>query len=356
MANILLLGAGGNASLNFVKCLKKHSDHTVFGADMNKYYLDACNSDVKIQLDYTSEMSKMVSILKMVNQHKIQMIHAQPDPEVKFLLEHISILGKEDDWAFNKDTGLIFPHSLEIWEKFANKLYCQGIWNKEVIHIETHSFLECCLNPKLFAAMSKQGNGKVWIRAVSGAGSKAALPITSFSQAEAWVDYWEEARGMNKSDFMLVEHLPGKEYAVQTFWLEGELIQSQARQRLIYFFGAIMPSGQTSTPAVACIIDRQEPYQTAYKAIRAIDPKPHGIYCVDIKENSRGDCVPMEVNYGRFFTTSDFFAEVGVNSPLEYVNSFTNRNYSPNVSIEAVKEPYHWIRGLDKEPKLIKYE
>lgn len=346
MANILLLGAGGNASLNFVKCLKKHSDHTVFGADMNKYYLDACNSDFRVDLNYSTQLTKFNSIIEFVEKNDIQMIHAQPDPEVRFLLANQLFI----------ESGKVFPHSLEIWEKFANKLYCQGIWNKEVIHIETHSFLECCLNPKLFAAMSKQGAGKVWIRAVSGAGSKAALPITSFSQAEAWVDYWEEARGMNKSDFMLVEHLPGKEYAVQTFWLEGELIQSQARQRLIYFFGAIMPSGQTSTPAVACITDRQEPYQTAYKAIRAIDPKPHGIYCVDIKENSRGDCVPMEVNYGRFFTTSDFFAEVGVNMPLEYVNSFTNRNYSPNISIEAVKEPYHWIRGLDKEPKLIKYE
>ena len=35
-------------------------------------------------------------------------------------------------------------------------------------------------------------------------------------------------------------------------------------------------------------------------AIKTIEPNPHGIYCVDLKENNDSSIVPMEVNYGRF--------------------------------------------------------
>lgn len=342
MARILLIGCGGNASMNFIKSVKKNSGHTFYGMDMNRFYLDASSVDVKLELNLDH---KLECITQAILDHHIDMVHAQPDPELKFLLENKAKL-----------IDYVFPHSLDIWEKFSNKLYCQKIWGEKIIGIKTYSFLECCLNPKYFEEMKHAGKGKVWLRAVQGAGSKAALPVTNFNQAEHWVSYWEEARGMNSSDFMLCEHLPGNEYAVQTFWLNGQLIQSQARQRLIYFFGALMPSGQTSTPAVACTVDDQDVYLTAYRAITAVDPLPHGIYCVDLKRNSSNTPVPMEVNYGRFFTTSDFFAELGVNSPLEYVNSFVKDNYKPTYKVESIKETVHWIRGLDREPKLMQYE
>lgn len=340
MANILLLGAGGNAGINFTKCVQK-AGHTVFGLDANKYYLASSNCNVKI----TDVIHTDTSLLDLVSHYRIDMIHAQPDILVKWLLERSE--------SFE---GYLFGHDSVTWSRFSNKLFCQEIWSKTITPFEAHSFLECCLKPILFEKMRHAGAGKVWIRAVSGAGSKAALPITSFSQAENWVSYWEEARGMNKTDFMLSEFLPGKEYAVQTFWHKGDLIHSQARERLIYFFGALMPSGQTSTPAVAKTIDEKRVYTTAVDAILAVDPQPHGIYCLDMKENSRGELVPTEVNYGRFFTTSDFFASMGVNTPAEYVRSFTEKHYKPDFRINYLNPNYYWIRGLDKEPKLIKYD
>lgn len=336
MANILLLGAGGNAGINFTKCVQKEGNR-VFGVDMNKYYLDSCNADVTLNLDFDK---KLEGILQIIEDYKIDMIHAQPDPEVKWLLSQPSL------------SKYIFPHSKDLLEKFSNKMYCQSVWSKKH-EFSTYSYLECCMNPNLFQEMSIKGGGKVWTRAIHGAGSKAALPVTSFQQAHDWINYWDSVKGINASDFMLCQYLPGKEYAVQTFWYEGQLIHSQQRERVAYFFGALMPSGQTSTPSVARITSDRDVYDTAYDAITSINPSPHGIYCVDLKRDIQNKVIPMEVNYGRFFTTSDFFAEVGVNTPSTYVQAFIGNEISS--SIEKVKEPYYWVRGLDKEPKLLKY-
>jgi carbamoyl-phosphate synthase large subunit len=50
-------------------------------------------------------------------------------------------------------------------------------------------------------------------------------------------------------------------------------------------------------------------------AIRALDDRPCGAYCVDLKEDENGVVKVTEINTGRFFTTSNFFAAAGLNMP-----------------------------------------
>lgn len=340
--NILVLGAGGNAGINFIKCLKKYSrqDITVHGADMNRYYRLAGNADHWANIDYKDDASKILSIQEYVDRHDIAMIHAQPDPEVRFLLCYKSEFPRK-----------VFPHSLEVFEQFSDKLACQKIWSPQFGDFPVHGLDEVMEHNDKFYDMRDLGNGKVWFRAIRGAGSRAALPVTALHQAVQWAKYWITTRDMVYPDFMVCPHLPGPEYAVQTFWYDGVLLHSQARERLVPFFGALMPSGQTSTPAVARTIKDRKVYDAAYKAIRAIHAAPHGIYCVDMKTSHAGAIIPTEVNYGRFFTTCDFFAALGVNTPLDYVNSQVYGVRKKKV--ETVDNDYYWIRGLDKEPVLI---
>lgn len=339
--NILVLGAGGNAGINFIKCLKKYSrqDITVHGADMNKYYRLAGNADFWAPIDYKNDPEKIESIHQYIERHDISMIHAQPDAEVRFLLSYKSEFSK-----------VLFNHSLQLFDKFSDKLACQHVWSAEF------DFQVCRLDDaieknELFSKLRDLGAGQVWFRAIHGAGSRAALPVKTLHRAIEAAKYWIETKGMVYSDFMLCPHLPGKEYAVQTFWYDGVLMHSQARERVISFFGNLMPSGQTSTPAVARTISDQKVYQAAYKAITTIDPSPHGIYCVDLKTSHDDRIIPTEVNYGRFFTTCDFFAALGVNTPVAYVNSHVYGIRKK--SVETVNDEYYWIRGLDKEPRLI---
>ncbi len=341
MTNVLLLGAGGNAGINFIKSLRLGAKYIyVVGCDLDKYNLASCNSDKKILLKYDNEDEKVLKILDILQAENIDYLHAQPDSEVQFLLKHKDVFKK-----------YIFNHSLDMWEKFANKLYCQQEWNKKLhLGFLSYPFSAIKTERKLFRRILKP-SGKVWVRAIRGAGSRAALPVKTYEQALHWVQYWVEMKGLQEDDFMISEYLDGTEYAVQTLWIDGKVVQSQARERVVYFFGNLMPSGQSSTPAVAKTVDEKDVYRGTYDSIMTIDPKPHGIYCVDLKRNSQNKVIPMEVNYGRFFTTSNFFANIDVNTPQAVLDYFQNGKCIE--AVEKIDTEYYWIRGLDKEPFLV---
>ena len=340
---ILVLGAGGNAGLNVIKSFKKANPNTfIIGTDIDSYNLDIIPADRTLLLPFGNDSKKREILLNIIEEENIDYIHAQPDLEVQFLLENKDAFGP-----------YTFPHNLDIWKQFRNKLHCQLTWDKTLgLNFKSLPLQSVIDDPTQFDTLKSSGQKKVWFRAISGAGSRASLPVYTVDQAINWAQYWIETKNYKIEDFMLCEFLPSNEYAVQTFWINEELIHSQARKRLVYFFGSVMPSGQSSTPAVAETIHDRNVYDTAYNAIKAIDPTPHGVYCIDMKENIHGKIIPMEVNYGRLFTTSDFFTALGMNTPHAMMDYVLNQHISK--SIETVKEPYRWYRGIDREPFLNK--
>lgn len=338
MKTILLLGAGGTAGNNFVKSIKlKDKSIKIIGVDVNFYNLISCNSDIKELITFKTNKEKINLINNIIKKYNVNFIHAQPDKEVEFLCRFK-----------HKIKCDCFNHSLEEHEIFSNKLKCAKIWKEKLnLNFKSYSLEEVLNNKNLWNNFYT--NNKVWCRAIQGAGSRAALPVSSLQEAKSWATYWANNKGLEISDFMLSDFLPGKEYAIQTFWLDGELYHAQARERIEYLFGNQMPSGQSSTPSLAKIISDEVIYKFAKKTIFSIVKNPHGIYCIDLKENALNELIPMEVNYGRFFTTTDFFAELGVNTPYEYIN-YKNKNITKKIN--SIKKEFYWIRGIDKNPVL----
>ena len=357
---IMVLGAGGNAGINFCKSLDMDMQVYSLGVDVSAYGIAKCNTDDAVLLDpQLDNDTKVATINRFIKEFEIDMVHAQPDQEVKFLIE-------------NKDDidAKIFDHSIVQWHTFSNKMLCQKHWaTKLSLGFKCYFLKNVLENPNLFSEL-QQHCPTVWFRAWRGAGSKAALPMTSLEHAENWAKYWVDYKGFSIDDFMLCEFLPGKEYAVQTFWLNGKLIHSQARERVEYMFGNIMPSGQSSSPSVARTVSDNKVYGVAHEAVRSIVERlnnieessytavPHGIYCVDLKTNGVGEIIPTEVNYGRFFTTSDFFAYLGVNTPLEYCLATLDSigYYSPEQKVNSLEGEQYWIRSIDREPRLVRSE
>jgi carbamoyl-phosphate synthase large subunit len=337
---VLLLGAGGNAGLNYAKSLAlAPGGYRLVACDLDAYNLAACSAEAKYLLPRLDDAAKIDALNRIIAKERVDFVHAQPDPEVRFLVDCAPRL-----------QARTFAHDPVSFRRFADKLACQAAWQRAFdLDFLCASLSEVRAVPERFEALRAR-SGKVWVRAIAGAGSRAALPVERLDQAQHWADYWIATRGMREQDFMLAEFLSGDEYAVQTFWAEGELLHAQARKRLVYFFGSIMPSGQSSTPAVAVTVTDRDVYDGAYAAIRCVDPRPHGIYCVDLKRNAAGAVIPMEVNYGRFFTTSDFFARLGINTPHAVIRYalFGEREHR----IESAKAGWYWLRGLDREPLL----
>jgi carbamoyl-phosphate synthase large subunit len=179
-----------------------------------------------------------------------------------------------------------------------------------------------------------------------GAGARASLPVRSAEQAAAWVQWWVDERDMHASDFMASEQLTGAEFAFQSIWQDGELIAGQARERVTYLYGHLTPSGQTSTPAVARTVARPDVDDTACRAIRALDARPNGIYCVDMKSAVDGTVKVTEINAGRFFTTSNFFAAAGVNMPEMFLRCALGERLAP-IGLSPLPADLYWIRMVD---------
>ena len=341
---IMVMGSGGNAGINFCKSLRMGiEDIFILGVDIDKYNINRSNADEDVLIPHPMKgVDKVELVNKLCDEYNIDIVHAQPDPEVRFLLENKTSIEAK-----------MFNHSLAEWLSYNDKLTCQEIWSTKLgLGFTCYPLEDVFNNPRLFEGLQKHEN-KVWFRAIRGAGSKAALPITSLEHARSWCQYWVDVKNSSIDDFMLCEFLSGKEYAVQTLWINGELIHSQCRERVEYLFGSIMPSGQSSTPSVAKTVSSMPVYNAAHDAVLAISERPHGIYCIDLKENHSGNPIPTEVNYGRLFTTSDFFASVGMNTPSEYCN-YIATGMMPEHKIDSIQEDFHWIRGVDSEPVLHK--
>lgn len=344
MIRILITGAGGSAAHNFAESLKLAGGYSCYGADMRPEHLELIDLKKKYIIPPVTDPKYVDRLNMLIRKEKIDFLHPQPDVEVAFLSRH------------RKDIkAKLFLPSTEAIELCHDKMEFNlamkkhGVPIPEAMHITSQDALK-----KALKKLSKKQK-KVWLRATRGAGSRGSLPIYSYYQGDAWIDYWRHHKGLDYGDFMASEFLPGKEYAWQSLWHEGKLVTSMARERIAYIFGNLTPSGQTSSPSVAKTVHSDSVNETAAAAVKAADSRPHGVYCVDMKEDDAGVPKVTEINIGRFFTTSNFFAHAGLNMPDMYVKLGMGQELSTRPSIyNPLPADLYWVRMIDMGYKLVK--
>ncbi len=343
MRRILLTGAGGAASQNFLASLRLADEpYYVVGTDANPYHLASAQVDSPYELPRCSDPGYLDALRKIAAAERIELIHPQPDPEVAFLSAHRGEI----------PVPLFLPADGTI-RQCHDKARCNDVLQAAGVPVPTsYRVADRDDLPEMVARLRKL-HSSIWVRAVRGAGSRAALPVETARQASDWIHYWETAKGLQAADFMLAEYLPGREFAFQSLWYEGELITSMARERLEYIFGNLMPSGQSSSPSIARTVHRRDVNDIGMRAVRAVSERPHGVFCVDMKENGRGTPAVTEINAGRFFTTSNFFAEAGSNMPHYYVKLALGESLPELPKVDAVASDLYWVRGVDRLPTLI---
>lgn len=342
---ILITGAGGSAAYNFVDALRQtKNDYYIVGTDINRYHLELMSINKKYIVPPVSSPNYIQAINDIIKKESIDFVHPQPDVEVAFL-------SKNQD----KIKAKMFLPSAEAVElchdkmSFNKLLAERGVSVPQACHITSKQSLKKSLD-ELFEIQPT-----VWLRAIRGAGSKASLPVNSMYQADAWVDYWHSFRGLNYNDFMASEFLPGAEFAWQSLWFNGKLITSQARERIEYIFGSLTPSGQTSSPSVAKTVNRNDINKIGEASVLAVASKPHGVFCVDMKEDGLGVPKVTEINPGRFFTTSNFFAHAGLNMPEMYLElGLTGKLAEKSQQLNPLPDGLYWVRMIDMGFKLVK--
>jgi len=341
MRRILVTGAGGPASRNFIESLKMNDfDIYIVGIDINKYHLACVDVNKRYLVPSFDSENYIHTINKIIKKENIHLIHAQPDVEVEFIATH------KNDIKANT-----FLPSIEAIFKCRNKLETYLALRDKKIPVP-ESYLVKKLD-NIDTIMKKLPTEVKWVRAVKGAGSRAALPVKTTQQAREWINYWREMKDLESQDFMICEFLPGREFAWQSVWTDGRLVTSMARERLEYLFGNLTVSGQSSSPSIAQSLHYDRLNMIGVGAVKAVDPKPQGIYCVDIKENyDKIPCV-TEINAGRFFTTSNFFSHIGSNMPQIYVRLAFGEDIEPLKLTNSAPSKLYWIRGVDRKPTLL---
>lgn len=334
---VVVTGCGGPAGANLLACLRRAGTRRLIGLDANPYHLAVADVDERRLVPPTHETDAWLAEVEAMSADA-DLILAQPDCDVAALSLHR--------------------------ERFAGKLVLP---NPEAVvqaqdKLATYLELQTALVPlaetwpvaRILALVGKTGY-PIWVRARYGAGSRGAFKANSAEQAREWVRYCQEVRGIPASDFLACEYLPGPEYAVQQLWWDGELVVSQARERVQYLMGYLSPTGQTSTPAVARTVTRPELDEQAATAVQALAHRPHGVFGVDMKTDVKGVPCVTEVNVGRFFTTSLFLATAGLNLPSLLVDLHRGfRPIIPTPSLSPLEPDLYWIRVVDKAPTLVK--
>jgi carbamoyl-phosphate synthase large subunit len=341
---ILVTGAGGAAAANFVHSLRLAPEpFHVVGSDTSKYHLELAPVDARYLLPRAEDPDYLDQLNALVNQEEIELVHPQPEQEVR-LLSH------EGDRV---QTRTFLPAAAAVAlcqdkASFAARMADAGLPTPEFARAESEESLHEATRSIL------EDREQAWVRAVRGAGARASLPVTTPDQAVAWARYWVEKRGLSISDFMVSEFLPGREFAFQSVWRDGQIVTSAARERLEYVFGHLMPSGQSSSPSVARTVRRDDVNDLASRAVLAVDAHASGVFCVDLKEDQEGRPLVTEINAGRFFTTSNFLAEAGANMPHTYVRLAYGEDVDGLPPYDAVEEGLYWVRMVDMGYKLVR--
>lgn len=337
MKKILITGAGGSPAINFTRSLRKASeDFYLVGTDADKYYLHRAETDARYLVPSAKDPQYLDVLNHIIEKEGIEFVHAQNDVEVNFLSENREKI-KAKTLLPDKETVKICQDkflSFEKWDAAGIKVPATFIiHNKEELQ-------------KAFDTLG----GKMWIRATSGAGGRGSLPVSDMQTAINWLDFQKGWDGT----FTASELLRDDTTTWMSIWFNGELVVAQGRRRLYWELGKVSPSGVTGATGGGETVSDPVLDEIAQKTVLAIDKKPHGLFGVDMAYDKNGLPNPTEINIGRFFTTHQFFTELGVNMPYMFVKlAYGEELPKLEKKINPAKDHMVWIRGIDFEPVLV---
>jgi hypothetical protein len=345
MNKILIAGAGGAPSEGVIFSLLQNPNNYVIGMGSEPTDLILSKAHKKYYIPYANASDYEERLIKILETEKPDLVHFQNDLEIfhaSLLRDKILATGTR---IFMPDHSVIDTcvHKYKSYEAF--KL--AGVRVPENIIINTESDLKRAFN------LLADTDGKIWLRDSGiGGGGKGALPTNDYCLAKAWIDHYK-----GWGEFIAAEMLTSQTVTWLSIWYEGELIVAQTRARQGWTHGNRAISGVTGVTKVGVTLSDNAVNDVAFRSVKAVSEKPHGIFGVDMAYDKNGLPNPTEINISRFFTTVRFFTEAGVNFPEIFKNLALNLDININKgTINPLQNGIMWVRGMDTEPKLISEE
>lgn len=328
MKKILVTGAGGTPSWNFMKSIREKEDVHIIGTDSNKYKVHLSTADKTYLLPRYDAPEYTEKLNEIIDKEGVELVHAQPDVEV-------GRISKDRDQINAK----VYMPTKEEVSTCHDKYALQKLYEENDVPVPKSMRIT---EDNIEQAFEEFGS-PMWVRAPSGAGGRGSLPATTPLQVKGWMDF-------HKGDLVAAEYLPGKNLAWESVFKDGELVSSLIWERLSYIIAHVSPSGITGTPDIARIVERDDVNEIAERAVRTLSKNPTGIFSVDLRENKEGVPAITEINPGRFFTPSYFFTSAGSNLPYAYLKIAYGEEPPEMPKYNSAKNGYYWVRGIDINP------
>lgn len=346
MSRILIGGAGGAPSEGVIKSLllsKKQEEVVGMGAVPSDLVLSSAKR--KYIVPYANDPGYQKELIKILNVERPELVHFQNDLEVY----HASLIRDDIMAAGTK----VFMPCHEVIETCVDKWKSWQAFKKAGLTVPENIFIHC--EDDLKRAFRELGDreGRIWLRANDmGGGGMGSIPTNDYEMARSWINRYN---GWN--NFIAAEMLESQTVTFLSIWWEGELIVAQTRKRTGWIHGNRSASGVTGVTKVGITCSDDMVTDIAIKTVKAVDPKPHGIFGVDMTYNWKGIPNPTEINISRFFTTILFFTKAGLNMPEIFKNlAIYNEKPVLTEKINPLEDGLMWCRGMDTEPMLVTKE
>ncbi len=338
MARIQIGGAGGAPSNNFIRSLResRRNDYLI-GSTCVPSDLFLADTDEKHFIPPAKSPNYARALLDLIRRTRPDFLHLQHDYEVRAVSRLRAAI---------QEAGVkLYLPDAETVENCVDKQKSYDIWQQAGVRVPRTLLLHS--EQDLKRAFDTLGS-TIWVRAIEGGGGRGALPTDDFDFARIWIE-----RFKGWGNFTAAEMLTERSITWLSLWHEGELVVAQQRRRRSWNFGDRTLSGVTGITGVGETSSDPVVDQVSQDAILAIDPKPHGIFGVDMTYDQAGFPNPTEINIGRFFTTHYFFTKAGLNLPEIYCNIALDNTFPVlERRINPLPDGLIWIRGMDIEPVL----
>lgn len=199
---------------------------------------------------------------------------------------------------------------------------------------------------QLEAALQQLG-APSWLRCSTGPRGRGSILIERAEQGGFWIDYWNR-EGEEENHWLLHQYLPGRNFNWTSLWWQGQLVASAAGERLAYFLSQVAVSGVTGNVSHAHTVVDGTINDIAQKAVLAIDPQPHGVYSVDLKEASKDVPLVTEINARQAFRPL-LYSHGGVNFSA-ILAGLVSGEFPDLPPLDAIQPGMEIIRGMDFEP------
>ena len=345
MKRILIGGAGGAPAEGVINSLRESEEFEVIGIGSEPTDLVLSSAERKYYVPYANHPNYRSALGKILEKEKPALIHFQNDLEIFHASQFRNDFDRFGVACFMPEHSVVDTcvHKYKTYLKFK----AAGLVVPENILLEGEADLKM--------AFSRLGDaeGRIWIRSASiGAGGAGSLPTNDFDMARSWI-----ARFKGWGTFVAASMLSADTVTWLSIWYKGQLVVAQTRARKGWVHGNRSASGVTGVTKVGETVSDPIVDDISQKAILAVDPKPHGIYGVDLTYDLSRIPNPTEINISRFFTTVLFFTEAGLNLPYIFAKLALDGTH-PQLTkkINPLPDGLLWLRGMDTKPRLVTKE